>query len=69
MIWYYIEKGQGCFLVLLYGIGMNSDVWLFVMDCLVVECRVIVFDIFGFGFMFGFEIGKLGVVEMVVSLS
>ncbi|MGB3624071.1 alpha/beta fold hydrolase [Ketobacter sp. MCCC 1A13808] len=69
MIWHHIEKGQGRPLVLLHGIGMNSDAWLPVMDRLAVERRVIAFDIPGFGLTPGLETGKPGAAEMAASLS
>ena len=55
MIWHHIEKGQGRPLVLLHGIGMNSEAWMPVMDRLAVQRRVIAFDIPGFGKTPGLE--------------
>ena len=49
MIWHHIEKGHGRPLILLHGIGMNSDAWVPVLDRLAVQRRVIAFDIPGFG--------------------
>ena len=49
MIWHHIEKGHGRPLILLHGIGMNSDAWVPVLDRLAVQRRGIAFDIPGFG--------------------
>ena len=49
MIWHHVEKGQGRPLILLHGIGMNSEAWGPVFERLAIQRRVIAFDIPGFG--------------------
>lgn len=49
MKWHHIEKGQGRPLILLHGIGMNSEAWTPVFDRLALQRRVIALDIPGFG--------------------
>lgn len=49
MIWHHIEKGHGRPLILLHGIGMNSEAWGPVFERLSIQRRVIAFDIPGFG--------------------
>lgn len=49
MIWHHIEKGHGRPLILLHGIGMNSEAWGPVFERLAIQRRVIAFDIPGFG--------------------
>lgn len=49
MKWHHIEKGHGTPLVLLHGIGMDSNAWIPVLDRLALQHRVIVFDLPGFG--------------------
>lgn len=49
MIWHHVEKGHGRPLILLHGIGMNSEAWGPVFERLSIQRRVIAFDIPGFG--------------------
>ncbi|HVL00964.1 MAG TPA: alpha/beta fold hydrolase [Dongiaceae bacterium] len=69
MSWHYVEKGQGRPLVLLHGIGMNSEAWGPVFDRLAVQRRVIALDIPGFGKTPGFpDTVEPGPAAMVDSL-
>ena len=67
MIWHHIEKGRGRPLILLHGIGMNSEAWGPVMDRLAVQRRVISCDIPGFGRTPGLT-GEPNAAAMVESL-
>lgn len=69
MIWHHIEKGHGRPLILLHGIGMNSEAWAPVMDRLAVQRRVIAFDIPGFGKTPGIEGCEPNSEAMVASLA
>lgn len=69
MIWHHIEKGHGRPLVLLHGIGMDSEAWQPVMDRLAVQRRVIAFDIPGFGKTPGLQDVEPNSLAMVESLS
>ena len=68
MIWHHIEKGHGRPLILLHGIGMNSEAWAPVMDRLAIQRRVIAFDIPGFGKTPGIEGREPDSAAMVESL-
>jgi pimeloyl-ACP methyl ester carboxylesterase len=69
MIWHHIEKGHGRPLILLHGIGMNSEAWLPLMDRLSVQRRVIAFDIPGFGKTPSLEADEPNSEAMVASLA
>ena len=68
MIWHHIEKGHGRPLILLHGIGMNSEAWAPVMDRLAIQRRGIAFDIPGFGKTPGIEGREPDSAAMVESL-
>ena len=69
MIWHHIEKGHGRPLILLHGIGMNSEAWSPVLERLAVQRRVIAFDIPGFGKTPGIDGREPDSAAMVESLA